>query len=104
MGNFPIAAYFTLMEGLKDEIKDVKERKKHILENMLYMCELNKKNVLVCNEIFDINNEYKFNLYEGDTLKFKPFQIFKVKQFDVVLGNPLYNKGGIRSYTGKQLG
>jgi len=50
------------------------------------MCELNKKNVLVCNQIFNINNEYKLNLYEGDTLKFKPFEIFKVKQFDVILG------------------
>jgi hypothetical protein len=104
MGNFPIAVYLRLMEGLKDEIKDVKERKKHILENMLYMCELNKKNVLVCNQIFDINNEYKLNLYEGDTLEFKPFEIFKVKQFDIILGNPPYNKGGIRSHTGKQLG
>ena len=104
MGNFPIAVYLRLIEGLKDEIKDVKERKKHILENMLYMCELNKKNVLVCNQIFDINNEYKLNLYQGDTLEFKPCETFKVKQFDVILGNPPYNKGGIRSHTGKQLG
>lgn len=104
MGNFPIAVYLRLMEGLKDEIKDIKARKKHILESMLYMCELNKKNVLVCNQIFDINNEYKLNLYEGDTLEFKPLEIFKVKQFDVILGNPPYNKGGIRSHTGKQLG
>ena len=35
----------------------MKKRKKHILENMLYMCELNKKNVLVCNQIFDINDK-----------------------------------------------
>jgi hypothetical protein len=92
------------MEGLKDEIKDINERKKHILENMLYMCELNKKNASVCNQIFDINNEYKLNLYQGDTLDFKPFETFKVKQFDVILGNPPYNKGGIRSHTGKHLG
>jgi hypothetical protein len=104
MGNFPIAVYLRLIEGLKDEIKDVKERKKHILENMLYMCELNKKNVLVCKQIFDINNELKLNLYEGDTLKFKSFETFKVKHFDIILGNPPYNKGGIRSHTGKQLG
>jgi hypothetical protein len=68
------------------------------------MCELNKKNVLVCKQIFDINNEYKLNLYEGDTLEFKPLDIFKVKDFDIILGNPPYNKGGIRSHTGKQLG
>ena len=69
MGNFPIAVYLRLMEGLKDEIKDMKARKKHILENMLYMSELNKKNVLVCKQIFDINNEYNLNIYEGDSLK-----------------------------------
>jgi hypothetical protein len=42
MGNFPIAVYLRLIEGLKEEIKDVKERKKLILENMIYMSELNK--------------------------------------------------------------
>ena len=69
MGNFPIAVYLRLMNGLKDIIKDEKERKKHILENMLYMSELNKKNVYVCRQIFDINNEYKLNLHNGDSLK-----------------------------------
>ena len=49
MGNFPIAVYLRLMESLKDEIPNNEERKKHILENMLYMSELNKKNVLICN-------------------------------------------------------
>lgn len=104
MGNFPVAVYLRLMEGLKDTIADTKERKKHILENMLYMCELNKKNVFVCDQIFNINNEYKINLYEGDTLLFNPFKTFKVKKFDIIIGNPPYNKGGIRSHTGKQLG
>jgi hypothetical protein len=104
MGNFPIALYLRLIDGLKDIIKDFKIRKKHILENMLYMCELNKKNVLVCKQIFDINNEYQLNLYNGDTLEFNPFETFKIKQFDIILGNPPYNKGGIRSHTGKQLG
>lgn len=104
MGNFTIAVYLRLMEGLKDEIKDTKSRKKYILENMLYMCEINKKNVLVCNQIFDINNEYKLNLYQGDTLEFNPLETFKVKKFDIIIGNPPYNKGGIRSHTGKQLG
>ena len=60
MGNFPIAVYLRLMDNL--EIDDEKERKKHILENMLYMSELNKKNVFVCKQIFDINNEYKVKI------------------------------------------
>lgn len=104
MGNFPIAIYLRLMEGLQNIIEDQAERKRHILENMIYMCELNKKNVFICKQIFDINNEYKLNLYQGDTLKFDPFETFKVKQFDIIVGNPPYNKGGIRSHTGKHLG
>lgn len=104
MGNFPIAVYLRLMDGLKNVIPNERERKGHILENMLYMSELNKKNVWVCKQIFDINNEFKLNLHEGDTLKLVPFKTFKVKQFDIILGNPPYNKGGIRSHTGKQLG
>jgi hypothetical protein len=85
MGNFPIAVYLRLMIGLKDEIKDDKLRKKHILENMLYMCELNKKNVLVCKQIFDINDDYKLNLYQGDSLKIKLLNIFGLDKFDIIL-------------------
>ena len=104
MGNFQIAVYLRLMEGLNKEIPNIIERKKHILENMLYMCELNKKNVLVCKQIFDIQNNYKLNLYQGDTLKFEPETTFEIKLFDIILGNPPFNRGGIRSHTGKHLG
>jgi len=92
MGNFPIAVYLRLFEGLKDEIKNEKDRKKHILENMLYMSELNKKNVLVCKQIFDINNEYKLNIYNGDTLIANFNKIFGIKEYDIIIGNPPYNK------------
>jgi hypothetical protein len=94
MGNFPIAVYLRLMENLKDEIKDSKERKKHILENMLYMIELNKKNVLITKQIFDINNEYKLNIYEGDSLQLDYYEEFKIKQFDIIIGNPPYQEVG----------
>ena len=103
MGNFPIIIYLRLMEGLKTQIEDDKERKRHILENMLYMSEFNKKNVFICKQIFDIKDEYNLNLHEGDTLLLDTMEKWGIEKFDVVLGNPPYNKGGIRSHTGKKL-
>ena len=88
------------------QIPNDEERKKHIIENMLYMSELNKKNVFISHQIFNMNNQYKLNLYEGDTLELNVVSEWEVavNSFDVILGNPPYNKGGIRSHTGKQLG
>ena len=37
MGNFMIIVYLRLFESLKNKIPDNKQRKKHILENMLYL-------------------------------------------------------------------
>ena len=106
MGNFPVAVYLKLMEGLTYQISNDEERKKHIIENMLYMSELNKKNVFISHQIFNMNNQYKLNLYEGDTLELNVVSEWglELNSFDVILGNPPYNKGGIRSHTGKQLG
>ena len=97
MGNFSIVVYLRLMESLKDTLTNEKERKKHILENMLYMSELNKKNVLVCKQIFDINNEFKLNIYEGDSLKVDYNKEFAVEQFDIIIGNPPYNASGTKA-------
>lgn len=87
MGNFMIGVYLRLMNGLKKEIPNEKQRKKHILEKMIYMCELNKKNCYIVKQIFNINNEYKLNIYEGDF-----FKLDINKKFDIIVGNPPYNK------------
>ena len=106
MGNFPVAVYLRLIEGLKIQIPNDEDRKKHIIENMLYMSELNKKNVFICHQIFNINNQYKLNLHQGDTLELdiKSVWAIELNSFDVILTNAPFNKGGIRSHTGKQLG
>ena len=106
MGNFPVAVYLKLMEGLKPQFPRDDDRKKHIIENMLYMSELNKKNVFICRQIFNFNGQYTMNLHEGDTLKLDVSDTWGIapREFDVVLGNPPYNKGGIRSHTGEHLG
>ena len=90
MGNFPVIIYLRLIETLKDIIIDENERKKHIIENMLYMCEINKKNVLICKQIFNFNNEYKMNIYEGDSLILNYKDYFGIDKFDIIVGNPPY--------------
>ena len=92
MGNFTIAIYYKLMDGLKKKIPNKKERKKHILENMLFMAEYNKKNCFVVKQIFNINNEFKLNLYQGDSLKLDVQKIFGFPKFDILISNPPYNE------------
>ena len=97
MGNFPIAVYLRLMEGLKNKIKNKEKRKKHILEKMLYMSELNKKNVFICKQIFDVENKYNLNLYCGDSLELDTVKQWNIEKFDVIIGNPPYNKAFSRA-------
>ena len=104
MGNFPIAVFLRLNEGLKHKYPDDKKRKKHIIEKMLYMSELNKKNCYIVNQIFNITGEYKLHLNCGDTLNLDVKKVFKIDKFDIIMGNPPYNSGGIRSHTGDKLG
>ena len=92
MGNFPIAIYYKLMDGLKQKIPNEKERKKHILENMLFMAEYNKKNCFIVKQIFNLNNDYKLNLYEGNSLQLDIQKEFGIEKFDIVIGNPPYNE------------
>ena len=45
IGNFPLVLYFWLMDGLRLVIPDSSKRAKHIIENMIYIAEINAKNV-----------------------------------------------------------
>jgi hypothetical protein len=56
------------------------------------MAEYNKKNCFIIKQIFNINNEFKINLYEGDSLKLDIKKEFGIDKFDIVIGNPPYNE------------
>jgi hypothetical protein len=103
IGNYPAMAYQRLMEGLKVAIPNVAERKEHILKNMLYMCELNAKNVEVSRKLFDPEGVYELNLYQGSFLDLNPEEVWKVKKFDVVFGNPPYQPPSNGKKGGKSL-
>jgi hypothetical protein len=86
-----MVAYRRLMEGLKDEIKTNKKRSEHIITNMLYMFEINPKNVGVSRKIFG----HTANIFCNDFLKSDIEKICGVKKFDVIMGNPPYNISGV---------
>jgi hypothetical protein len=89
MGNFPVAVYMRLMEGLKKKIPSEEERRKHILEKMLYMVEIDKANVFMMKKIF-CGGTYKLNIYEGSFINYKAKykEIVINNKYDIILGNP----------------
>jgi len=113
IGNFPIKAfigqsegehkYLGLFNGLEKEIPDPAKRCKWIIENMLYMIDINSKNNLIAKGLFEkLCPGAKANIEQIDKkegfLKDTPlkFNGKEVKEFDIVMGNPPFNKGAVR--------
>jgi len=92
IGNFMIVIYYKLNLGLKNIIVNDELRKKHILENMLYMSELEKKNVDKCIHFFNIDNTYKLNISCGDSLQLDIKKTWNIDNVDIIIGNPPYQK------------
>jgi len=88
IGNFPMVVYHRLNKGLKSVIENEEERKSHIIKNMLYMIELNEKNVNISQNIFGNNA----NIYCGSFLEDGWKDYFGIDKFDVIVGNPPFNK------------
>lgn len=87
IGNFQIIVYQRLMKGLITKIPNEEERRKHILEEMLYMVEISDKSIYILGKIF-CGDKYKLNIHNGSFLNSKCRYDF---MFDVVMGNPPYN-------------
>ncbi len=95
IGNFPIILIEKLMDGLKEWQPDSELRLKHILENQIYICELQPKNMFIYLQLFDHENKYKMNFHRGSFLDENFLETMKnwgVSKFDVVVGNPPYQE------------
>ena len=54
IGNFPVVIYYKLMDSLSKTIPEKKRRSKHIINNMLFMVEIDTTNVKQCRELFKL--------------------------------------------------
>lgn len=96
-GPFPIMVIYRLMEGLAEWEPDEEKRYKHIVENMIYVAELQPKNMFLYMCAVDPFDAYKLNIYTGSFLDKERFEyhmknVWGVERFDIDLGNPPYNK------------
>jgi site-specific DNA-methyltransferase (adenine-specific) len=97
IGNFPIVVYYRLMKTLDKTIISDKVRSKHIIEKMLFMNELNKKNVVLCQKLFAmIDPEAKPNISNKDFLELSG-------KYDIIVGNPPYNEARIKETSDQPL-
>jgi hypothetical protein len=99
VGFFMIYVYIRLMDGLKKWEPNEKKRSKHIIENMLYMVEINKKNCDICKSIFGAN----VRLFCGDFLGDLKFQGHDDISFDCIVGNPPFQDDYGLSMAGKRI-
>jgi Eco57I restriction-modification methylase len=86
---FLFCAYRRLMAGLTPSYPDPSTRARHILETMFTFQELQPKNVKLLRQLFA---PFTLQLLEGDYLTSKLAQ-----QYDVVVGNPPYQRNGSAS-------
>ena len=96
VGIFPVVIIERLMVGLQEVITNEEERYKHIVENMIYMAELQARNSFVCSCAFDPKDEYSMNVYTGSFLdgSFEEHakNVWGVDKFDVIVQNPPYQE------------
>ena len=96
VGTFPSVVVQRLMKGLEEVIPNAKKRYRHIIEEMIYVCEIQAKNMYIFHCVFDKQDIYELNTFYGSFLT-KEFDehmknVWGVDKFDIIIGNPPYNQ------------
>jgi 16S rRNA G966 N2-methylase RsmD len=90
-GFFSLFLHSKLMNGLSTHFPDPKQRSQHILENMIWMVEINQEHLVSIQQLFSLHSTNKLNLINQDFLTCDTLPVF-----DVVIGNPPFNFGGLK--------
>ena len=88
-GYFMITLFFRLFQGLSQVFIDEEERKQHIIQNMLYMCEINPEHI---GHLWSVFGE-KANITVGDYIQDMSLNEYS---FDAIVGNPPYHCKGVK--------
>lgn len=98
IGNFPIVVFYKLDEGLKEWESSEKKRRKHIIENMLYMLEKESSNNRIARKMFaSLCEGCSANILSTDSLKITSEKLKSLgwpTKYDIIIGNPPYQTGG----------
>lgn len=96
-GPYPLMVIYKLVNGLKEWEPNEEKRYRHIVENMIYVCELQPKNMFLYMCAVDPWDTYHLNIYTGsfltDGFDKHMKEVWNVDKFDIVMGNPPYNSG-----------
>lgn len=95
VGTFVSVIINRLMKGLS-KFQPVEElRYKHIMENMIYVCELQAKNMFLFMYAFDPKDEFALNIYNGSYLDNdfnQHMSLLGIDKFDIIVMNPPYQE------------
>lgn len=95
VGTFFSVVVERLMKGLETFEPDENLRYKHIVENMIFACELQPKNLFLYLYAFDPKDEYALNIYSGSYLDGgfdEQMKFWGVEKFDIIIMNPPYQE------------
>ena len=95
VGTFFSVVIERLMKGLVSFEPNEKLRYKHIMENMIFACELQAKNLFLFLYAFDPKDEYSLNIYNGSYLDSgfdDHMRLWDVDKFDIIVMNPPYQE------------
>jgi len=100
VGNFMVCVFYRLMEGLKKVFPEERKRHRHIVTKMLFMSEINAKNVDIIKILFGKD----CNIFLGDTIKqLNIKEEWDIESFDITVGNPPFQMPGSSKSNGANL-